>query len=964
MMLRRSCTLLCVVGSTLLLLGCGARANDDGSELRVRNNHELPYAGPLQFETTLPDGEYVGRMPEGGDGGGKSSDFVSRGEVRSGIARLTVDVPAHSSVLLSRMEEPSDARASDSGPLSVSADGERLDLRWSGKALASLDLALVVIPGSTATTDDVAAAFDPLEIQWKEQPGGVLSGAVDRQGYRLEMSLIPDDGGWLTLRTRLVHVGESPERAYVALVRRVSAPDGIDAARVRFNGRVLEGADSPDTWSRDFWYSSGVDWISWKTGALSMVAVNGYSPVPTIRKDSAWVQASHFYVWGRTRRAGNQLYLISELSGPNPNQAKSGYMRVTPYAPMPKGDTVNLSWRLAIDQQPPAGWEDSQLRVFSGYQAVHADSGVQTVELGTPFVSFGTSYFPYSTFTENLGYYRTPGLDRETWWPFSPVMWSNWRAFVPRMQTDLHIIRAMGFEWVRLHHLELLQEMDRKDALAFLDFYTDQARKLGLHILMDTQGPADWVKLIASRYGDVIRRIEVENEILIPGIGPGDAERWTSLYRAAKRADPEAQVFFTSAGNDGAFERLRTLDVPFDRVGLHAYKHGPEWKESLSSHALAAAGYARSRGRFVTVGEFNWKGLTRLSPEERRKEFVAVYEAMLGPRAIPELFQFQFHETFGVNPAIARRSGVRHYETISLDRRPKPEAIELMRLIRKYARPDAPVRELPVTIGEVQLEDGRARAHFTVENRTSRALSVDLTAMAFGGIEARVASDSELSLQPGDSAQGTIELRLAQGAQYGTYHFFLRAAYGDRDAYGWGIAANPGAPRFDETSLLAERVTYPQGADVVEKLDWSRPLAVAFGPKASALEMEMAYLVANTLQSATGRPVRLSTTEDLPDSLARAGTLILVGTSESNPLVPSAAQKAASDRGTVLLRARGSGARSLLLTGSSSRAVQAAATDFVLRYWKNARDSGFRITGMEKGAELGDTARITNPDPP
>jgi hypothetical protein len=964
MILRGTSALLCAIGSTLLLLGCGARATDTGSDLRVRNTHELPYAGSLQFVTKLPDGEYAEWRSEGGEEAGKAGDVVSHGEVRSGIARLTVDIPAHSSVILSRTRELGDAPAAESGPLSLAAEGSRIDVRWGDKALASLDLALVVLPGRTATTDDVIPAFDPLEIRWKEQPGGVLHGTIERQGYRIEMSLVPDAGGSLTLRTRLVHMEDSPGRAYVALVRRVSVPDGIDSARIRFNGRVLDGASSPDTWSRDFWYSSGVDWLSWKTGELSMVAVNGYSPVPTIDRDSTWVQGSHFYVWGRTRRAGNQLYLISELSGPNPNQAKSGYMRVTPYATMPAGDTVDLSWRLAIGEQRPTRWEDSQLRVFSGFQSVHADSGVETVELGAPAVSFGTSYFPYSTFTENFDYFRTPGLDRETWWPFSPLMWSNWRAFVPRMQTDLHIIRAMGFEWVRLHHLELLQEMDTEQALAFLDFYIGEARKLGLHVLVDTQGPAEWVTLIASRYGDVVRRIEVENEVLIPGIGPGDAERWTTLYRAAKRANPDAQVFFTSAGNDGVFERLRTLGVPFDRVGLHAYKHGPEWKESLSSHALAAAAYARSRGRFVTLGEFNWKGLTRLSPEERRKEFAAVYEAMLAPRAIPELFQFQFHETFGVNPSIARRSGVRHYETISLDRRPKPEAYELMRLISEYARPDAPVRELSVTIPEARFVDGRATVPFTIVNRSGRTLSLHLTAMAFGALDTRVTSAAELSLQPGDSVRGAMALRLRPNAQYGTYHHFLEVAYDDKAAYGWGIVANPGAPRFEKNSPLEERVAYPQGADVVEKLDWSRPVAVAFGPKASALEMEMAYLVANTLQSATGRPVRLSSTADVPDSLMRTGDLILVGTSTSNPLVSSATPQRVHDKGVVLLRDRGAGSQWLLLTGSTPGAVQAAATDFVLRYWKSAKDSGFRITGMEKGAALGDTARITNPDPP
>jgi hypothetical protein len=114
--------------------------------------------------------------------------------------------------------------------------------------------------------------------------------------------------------------------------------------------------------------------------------------------------------------------------------------------------------------------------------------------------------------------------------------------------------------------------------------------------------------------------VELENEILIYGIKQGDAERWTSMYRAVKAVAPETQVFLTSAGNHGMFERLRTLDVPFDRVGLHAYKHGPQWKEAFGSHVLGTADYASDLGLPTTLGEFNWKELTLLSPEARRPE--------------------------------------------------------------------------------------------------------------------------------------------------------------------------------------------------------------------------------------------------------------------------------------------------------------------------------------------------------
>lgn len=942
----------------VLFFGCAMAPKEASNAVRVRNNHERPYEGPVQFRTALQDGMYQQEpLADGTAGSGE-------GEVRGGVARMVVKLPAHSAVVLARTGPLPHAESHHSaGPLSITTGAQGFDLRWADSAAGALALGFVVIPGTSAEAHDVARTFEPLDIAWKTQPNGALKGEVVRGGYNLAITLVPYAEGWVDVHTRLTHVQDAGP-AYVAMVRRVTALPGIDSAHVRFNGRVFEGATPPNVWERDFWYTRGVDWTSWKSGALSMATMSGFTPDPTIERHHDWVPGSHFYVWDRALPAGDQMYLISEISGPNPEQGKSGYMRVTPYAPIPKGDTIDLRWRLAIEQHPAPGWEDTQLQVFAGYQSTQQDSGMDVVDLGVPAVQFGTSYFPYSTFAENFDYYRTPGLDRETWWPFSPTMWTDWRAFIPRMQTDLHIIRAMGFEWVRLHHLELLQEMDRKDALAFLDFYMDQARQLGLKVLIDTEGPADWVSLIMGRYRDVVRRVEVENEILIPAIKPDAPERWTTLYRAAKNADPEAQVFFTSAGNDGAFERLRTLGVPFDRVGLHAYKHGPEWKEALASHALAAADYARSMGKFVTLGEFNWKGLTRLSPEDRRKEFAAVYDAMLRPRAIPEVFQFQFQETISVNPSIAR-SGVRHYETIALDRRPKPEARELMRMIREYARPDAPVRAVPVTIGDARLVHGRATVPFTVANHTSRALSLHLSTLAFGGIESRLTSAADIAVEPGATAHGKIALQLDSAARPGTYHHFLRVAYGNTAALGWGVASNPGAPVFKADAVLKGRVVYPQGLDVVTRFDWvTRPLAVVFGAKAPVLEMEMAYLVANTLQSATGRSVWLSSSADLPDSLKTGGSVIVVGTNASNPLVATPAQYSAGDRGVVRLRDGAGRTQLLLLTGHSTKAVEAAAVDFVLRYWLNAKDSGVRITGMEQGAALGDTARITNPNPP
>jgi hypothetical protein len=942
-----------------LILPAAAQAQT----LRVRNNHEVPYAGPVNARVALPDGHYAGPN--------------ASAEVRGGALRALVSLAPGAEARLTRRAAPTSAAAHPfrAGSLAATpAAGGAVALAWDGRPAAALDLGLVVLPGTAATVDSAVATFRPTPLTWAEQADGTWRAEARQDGFRVAVTLAPYGGGWLDATARVERETAAAGPAYVALVRRVTTP-GAGAARVRLNGRVLDGADSPNTWDRDFWYVKGVDWARWSAGPLGFLAVNGFTPTPTIQNAKGeWVEGSHFYVWERTRRVGDATYLVSEIAGPNPEQAKSRYMPVTQYAPMRAGDALTLSWRLAMATAPAPDWEEAQLRGFAGHRlaADRAASGPArdsaTVDVGVRAVKFGTAYFPYSTFVENLDYYRTPGTDRETWWAVSPTQWAKWRTYVPRMRTDLRIVRAMGFDVVRLHHLELLQQLPRAEALAFLDWYADEARTLGLRILIDTEGPAEWVTTLASRYRDVLEGVEIENEILIGGVKPGLAERWASLYQATKRGAPTLDAFLTTAGNHGQFERLRQIGTPFDRVGLHAYKHGANWKESFLSHALGTGGYASDLGLPATLGEFNWKDITRLSPEARHREVAEIFESILKPRALPQVYQFQFHEMLGVSPSISLNGG-RHYEAVALDRRPKPEAQEWVRLIRAYGAPDAPVRELPITVQEATLAPGRAAtATFTVENRSGRALALTLAPQAHDGLVVALQSPARVTLAPNATHTGRVAVRLAPGARVGTYHHFVRATYQTagrpaKTAWGWGVAANRGAPTF-AAPVLGARVTYAGGPELVERIDWSRPVAVAWGEKASVLEVEMAFLVASTLQSATGRPVRVSALADVPDSLSRGATLVLVGTSETHALVRQAALSPAPSVGTVALHDAGDGRRWLLLTGADKAAVQAAATDFVLRFWPQAKDATMRHTGREPGNLLGRKAGVGEADPP
>jgi hypothetical protein len=941
-----------VAGATLTalaLLGAPAADAQQGT-LVVRNNHEIPYRGPADLTVDLADGRYVGPN--------------ATADVRGGRAHLFATLPAKSAVTLTRAGAPVAKAFAHDGPFSIAPSPTSLALRWHARSLGDVALGLVVIPGDTATTDAAVRAFAPTPITWTSTADGALRGAAERDGYSIAITARPYDEGWLDVRANVVRrAPTSTSPAYVALVRRVVTPSPSEA-RMRFNGRELDGATTPDTWEGDFRYVHGVDWVQWKTGATTLLSVNGFTPTPSVKHGSTWAEASHFYVWELTRPRGDTTYLVSEIAGPNTHQSKKGYMAVAPYAEPVQGDTVALKWRLAANDAPPAQWGEIQLREFSGARLVSRAGDTVRADIGVPYVTFGISYFPYSTFTENFDFYRVPAVTSEGFWATSPVMWKQWRTFIPRMRTDLHIVRAMGFDMVRLHHLELLQTLDRADALAFLDFYANESRALGLKWLVDTEGPPEWVSAVLRRYADLVTRVELENENLIPGIKPEEPARWSAMYAAAKRAAPAAQVYLTGAGNNSMFDRLRQLGVPFDRVGLHAYKHGPAWKEAYRSHMLGSAGYATELGKAVTLGEFNWKDLTRFSPEVQAQKFAEIYRQVLAPRAIPEVLEFQFHEDLAFNPAVAGTVS-RHYEPLGLDRRPKQTAFVAMELMRKYERPDAPTRQMPVHVSEVQFVSGTAEATFTVTNNTNRAQRVMLTPIAFDGTTTRLITPSSLMLAPHASANGRVALSLPAAAKPGTYHHFIEAKYDSAMSIGWGVASNEGAPTFADSTVLGDRVTYAQGLGVVHGVKWKRPLAVIFGDKSPALELEDAYQLANTLQAATGTPVWVSSEKDLPDSLASHGTVLLVGTPATNALVASTrpVTPTAPGRGTIALDRNG-GREWLVLTGSDAKGVEAAVVELELRYWPNAKDAVVRVTGLEKGAALGNRAGGVVIDPP
>src|SRR5205823_10653375 len=98
-------------------------------------------------------------------------------------------------------------------------------------------------------------------------------------------------------------------------------------------------------------------------------------------------------------------------------------------------------------------------------------SGVFTrrIAFGTRSVRFGRSYFPYSTLGENFDKLKLPGMDRESFWPLAADTVNQWRLFADDIRRDCRIAKAMGFQLIRLHHLELLAPIGKQAREEYLD---------------------------------------------------------------------------------------------------------------------------------------------------------------------------------------------------------------------------------------------------------------------------------------------------------------------------------------------------------------------------------------------------------------------------------------------------------------------------------------------------------------
>lgn len=470
----------------------------------------------------------------------------------------------------------------------------------------------------------------------------------------------------------------------------------------------------------------------------------------------------------------------------------------------------------------------------------------------------------------------------------------------------------MGFQLIRLHHFELLAPIPRDKRQEYLDFFFGELRRLHLRALLDVYASPEQLAELVGRYRDVIDSVELENEILIWGIPLDRPPQWNAEYDAIKKAAPEIPVSLAGYNNTGMFNRLQQLGVNFDRIDLHCYIDSLGAIPSGRGYALALGNLAAKISKPALISEWNWRGLTRMSEEERAKIYPPIIENALATRAISDFYQFQFNETMSPNPRLGRGNLLRHYELLSLSRRPKLEAFEFMKLIQRYSPPGDPVRIIESSHEAVELDEHNyARLDISITNRGADLLKLRATVETSDSLKTKLLTNSSLTLPAGKSSVLPIDVSLAERIP-GFYHVFVRLeSESGLLRYLWAEVRVPGAPRME--------------AGQEEKFDLSKPVVVAYGQKATVLEVETAFAIGETLESATGTIVPILPLADVPkESLTH---LIFVGSDKEAPAPKQ---------------------DWLMIGGKDSRAVEQAGMDFLLRYWKFAKDSAARRVGLAR----------------
>ena len=845
--------------------------------------------------------------------------------------------------------------------VAVTAADRSITITACGNEIGSLSWDIVIDPakkrgseGDLGTKQDFATRFQPLPLSFKRIASGSVfdtwSAEGSKSGLQLKLEMKVYHDGFIDWTARITNESAPTSNVYGAIICRWQHPmlkDRVlcyDNRRKPFPATAYTGFRTED---QRYWHMShGIDWVRSKlSGGPTVLWLNPFNPSFTVLAEETSKNPAR-YTGGNQAQLATEaqsipsaFFYVTEIARPNTKSLRDRFREnVLP----PHGDSFDFSGRLVVTESTLSDAAADQMFVaYTGYAEQRNVSGKREVVYGVRSVRFGTSYFPYSTLGENFDGISTTGLDRDAFWPLAADTVNKWKLFADDIRRDLRIAKWMGFKLIRLHHLELLAPIDRDIRQQYLDFIFNELRHLELKALVDVYATPEQLTELLQRYGDAVDTVEVENEILIWGIPVDRPKYWNEIYDAVKRTAPHVRVHWTAQNNTGIFERMENVGVRFDRLGLHAYVDSLDAIPSTRGWALSAANEATKLGKAPVITEWNWRQLTRMTPEARAKVYPQIIEGAIATRSIPDFYQFQFNETMSPNLRVGRGNILRHYELLNLSRHPKRDAIELTRIIQRYSAPEDGVRQVGVTYGETVLDKtGKATATISLTNLTSAPFDLTMLAETPEGMRADIESPT-LHLKSGQSKKLKVALTV-NAPQPGFYHCFLRLLDGGRLLrYGVIEARMPGKPTLD--FARQSKVVYPNGVPNELALDLDKIGAVVYCIDSSVLEVETAFVIAQTLESATGRLVPLYQVNDLPAG-SKSGSLIVVGTKKSNSLI--APLNIPTDKSSVFRSAGKGKAPWLIITGADSEDVEKAGLDFLLRYWVNAKDSAARRIGL------------------
>ena len=686
-------------------------------------------------------------------------------------AIFIADVPANARKTISL----SGGTASEPS-VSVRPASNGVDLVYAGVELGRLSWGMVVNPvkdkEEATAPPDFHAAFEALPLSFQRTARGPVfdtwSAETISAGLKIKLELLAYADGFLDINASLTNESaDAQTKVYAAVIARWDQPR-VKARTLCYDDRIspLGGrAFSPFRAGegRHQFTQRGADWVRAVFPGITAAWLNDFAPSFTVLDNSSknsfkqprYEGANLPQLGQEVQTFGESFYSITEIARSN---TKSYRDRLAENILPAQGDGVTFSSRLVLAR---AALSDKAVDdMFVGWTSYNEQR--QTPEgivlaLGVPSVKFGTSYFPYSTLGENFDDLKLPGMDRDSFWPLAADTVTQWREFADQIRCDLRIAKFMGFQFIRLHHLELLAAIPKPQRQEYLDFIFGELRHLQLKVLVDIYASDAAIVELLQRYGDAIDGVEIENETLIWGIPLDRPKEWKQTYKAIKKVAPNVRVNFTGYNNTGMFNRLAALGVPFDRVGFHSYIDSLDAIPTARGYALTLGSFCSKIGKPPVVTEFNWRQLTRLTPEARAKIYPPIFENMLATRAIPEMYEFQFNETLAPNPRLGRGNVLRHYELINLSRRPKPEALELAKLITKYADPNDALQRLDMPYVTVNLDSaGEARATVKIKNTSKKAERLVVTVEAPEGLNASLVDDAKLEFEPGKPSRSSL----------------------------------------------------------------------------------------------------------------------------------------------------------------------------------------------------------------